>query len=177
MTSQVSGPYIRSSIKRGASEPQSFTLQVPRTKSLRTHPFIYPSVQPWTLSPPLVPNTSQTLPPLFHRATSLMPQMAHSIVHPSIQTKSPLSAPNISQTIPPIIRPVPSLPPQAYATVPLSLQGRRGPSFFPPTQIIPVRHHPQMAQRLPHPRLRHPITSSAPKIAPVHVNNKGTAIA
>lgn len=176
MTAQVSGPSMRSSLKRRASELQPSAIQAQRRRTLTTHPLVPPSVPTWTRPALLVPNTAQTIPPLIHRATSLTPHAPHSIVRPSIPTwtKSALSAPNISQRIPPLIRPTPSLPPLASAYVPLPLHKRMS-SFLPSSQIITLPHQPQTAQSLPLPRRRPPILSSAPKISPVHIKYKGIA--
>ncbi|KAF7843176.1 uncharacterized protein G2W53_000081 [Senna tora] len=168
MSAQVSGSYERSFLKRGASEPQSSAIQFRRRKTRRTLPFVQPSPPTWPPSIPLVPNTSQTIPPLIHGASSLTPQVTHSLVHSSIPalTKSALSTPNISQTIPPVR---PAVPSQAYASVPLPPHDKRMLSFLPSSRIL---HQAQIAQSLPHPRLRGPIIPSAPQIAPVHIKRK-----
>lgn len=170
MIGQASRPSVRSSLKRGASEPQSSLSQARQRKTLVNHPYIHPSIPNWSGSAPLMPNTSQTIFRSAHKGIPLPPQAIGSTVHPSISpwARTALSAPNISQTIPPLVRATPSLPPQACGTVLPPHHNRRIPSIHPGSQIKSHPYQPKMTRSLPSPHWRPPpIMPSTPKAVPL----------
>ncbi|KAI4355856.1 hypothetical protein L6164_004588 [Bauhinia variegata] len=171
----TSGQVSRPSLKRGASRPQSSTIQVQRRKILTTQPFTRPSVTTWTQSAPSVPNTPQTVPPLVHTAPSLAPQTTHPFIRPFTPTrvKSALSGPNMAQTIPPLVNTASSITPQTRAVISLPPHDKRPSPFLLSPQTSSVSHPSRTPHSLPNSRWRRPFIPSAPMTAPVVIKQKG----